>query len=173
MSSTCGYTETDIRRMNDLAESCLPLVYHLVAKTSHNPGDTEEMVSAGCLALVKASRLFNPDAGIKFSTYSFIAIQHGLVNCLRSLAVRRKRRTKPLHRNILQRQKQEPFLDDSDLVAISNRLEEKDRWLFEQLLSGRKHNDIAKELDLWPSAINKRASVLREKLKVILEEYLG
>ena len=53
-----------------LAEENLGLV-HLCANKFRNRGiEYDELYSAGCVGLVKASKTFDPDRGVRFSTYA-------------------------------------------------------------------------------------------------------
>lgn len=85
---------------NDLAETHVPLVAHLVRETiarvpSHV--DRDDLRSAGLVALVKASRSFEPERGIAFGAYAAARIRGALLDELRSVdwasrSVRRKSR---------------------------------------------------------------------------------
>ncbi|MBR1822721.1 MAG: sigma-70 family RNA polymerase sigma factor [Ruminococcus sp.] len=60
--------ETELRK--PLAEENLGLV-HLCANRFRGKGiDYEELYSAGCIGLLKAVKVFDPDRGVKFSTYA-------------------------------------------------------------------------------------------------------
>lgn len=85
---------------NELAELHVPLVAHLVRETmarvpSHV--DRDDLRSAGLVALVKASRSFEPARGVAFGAYAAARIRGALLDELRSVdwasrSVRRKSR---------------------------------------------------------------------------------
>lgn len=85
---------------NELAESHVPLVAHLVRETmarvpSHV--DRDNLRSAGLVALVKASRTFEPGRGVAFGAYAATRVRGALLDELRSVdwasrSVRRKSR---------------------------------------------------------------------------------
>ena len=90
----------DLDAANALAESHVPLVAHLVRETmarvpSHV--DRDDLRSAGLVALVKASRSFEPGRGVAFGAYAAARIRGALLDELRSVdwasrSVRRKAR---------------------------------------------------------------------------------
>lgn len=56
--------------INSLAENNLGLV-HLCANRFRNKGiEYDDLYGAGCMGLIKASRAFDPERGVKFSTYA-------------------------------------------------------------------------------------------------------
>ena len=59
-----------IKENTPLAEENLGLV-HLCANKFRNRGlEYDELYSAGCVGLVKASRSYDPERGVRFSTYA-------------------------------------------------------------------------------------------------------
>ena len=55
---------------NSLAENNLGLV-HLCANRFRNKGiEYDDLYGAGCIGLLKASKAFDPDRGVRFSTYA-------------------------------------------------------------------------------------------------------
>lgn len=56
--------------INSLAENNLGLV-HLCANRFRNKGiEYDDLYGAGCIGLLKASKAFDPDRGVRFSTYA-------------------------------------------------------------------------------------------------------
>jgi RNA polymerase sigma factor FliA len=90
----------DLSAANELAESHVPLVAHLVRETmarvpSHV--DRDDLRSAGLVALVKASRTFDAGRGVAFGAYAAARVRGALLDELRSVdwasrSVRRKAR---------------------------------------------------------------------------------
>lgn len=90
----------DLDAANELAESHVPLVAHLVRETmarvpSHV--DRDDLRSAGLVALVKASRTFDAERGVAFGAYAAARVRGALLDELRSVdwasrSVRRKSR---------------------------------------------------------------------------------
>ncbi|MBJ7358822.1 MAG: FliA/WhiG family RNA polymerase sigma factor [Nocardioides sp.] len=84
----------------ELVEQHLPLVGHIVRETAARvPAhvDKEDLRSAGLVALVTASRAFDPERGIPFARYASTRIRGAIVDELRSAdwasrAVRRRGR---------------------------------------------------------------------------------
>jgi len=65
----------------------LPLVRHIVQKVTANlghPVDTEDLVSAGTLGLVRAARAYDPEKHASFKTYAYIRIRGAVIDELRS-----------------------------------------------------------------------------------------
>jgi RNA polymerase sigma factor for flagellar operon FliA len=64
----------------------LPLVRHIVQKIIGHTGrqaDIDDLISAGTLGLVKASRAFDPTKHVEFSTYAYIRIRGAVIDELR------------------------------------------------------------------------------------------
>jgi RNA polymerase sigma factor for flagellar operon FliA len=64
----------------------MPLVKHIVNKVMvHTRGkaDTEDLVSAGTVGLVKAARSFDPAREVEFKTYAYIRIRGAIIDELR------------------------------------------------------------------------------------------
>jgi RNA polymerase sigma factor for flagellar operon FliA len=64
----------------------LPLVRHIVSKVSaHLPRkeDSEDLISAGTLGLVKAAKAFDPSRDADFKTYAYIRIRGAVIDELR------------------------------------------------------------------------------------------
>jgi RNA polymerase sigma factor for flagellar operon FliA len=64
----------------------LPLVRHVVQRVLGHlgpGGDTEDLISAGTLGLVKAARSFDPDRDASFKTYAYIRIRGAVLDELR------------------------------------------------------------------------------------------
>jgi len=65
----------------------LPLVRHVVQKVIaqlSNRADTENLISAGTLGLVKAARSYDPGRNTEFKTYAYIRIRGAVIDELRS-----------------------------------------------------------------------------------------
>jgi RNA polymerase sigma factor for flagellar operon FliA len=92
--------EVDLSVANELAESHVPLVAHLVREVmarvpSHV--DRDDLRSAGLVALVKASRSYDESRGVAFGAYAASRVRGALLDELRSVdwasrSVRRKSR---------------------------------------------------------------------------------
>jgi len=65
----------------------LPLVRHIVGKVTANlrrPVETEDLISAGTVGLVRAARAYNPDKHAEFKTYAYIRVRGAVIDELRS-----------------------------------------------------------------------------------------
>ena len=65
----------------------LPLVRHIVQKVTANlrqPVDTEDLISAGTVGLVRAARAYRPDKHAEFKTYAYIRVRGAVIDELRS-----------------------------------------------------------------------------------------
>lgn len=72
----------------DLVTSNLPLVGHVVRETMMRvPGhvDRDDLASAGMVALVKASRSFQPERGVPFARYAATRIRGAVLDELRAV----------------------------------------------------------------------------------------
>ncbi len=64
----------------------LPLVRHVVQKVASNLPrhiDTDDLISAGTLGLVKAARRFDPSKKVDFKTYAYICVRGAVIDELR------------------------------------------------------------------------------------------
>ena len=67
--------------------SCLPMVRHIAQKVSAQAScrqDTDELISAGTLGLVKAARAYDQTRDAEFRTYAYIRIRGAMIDELRS-----------------------------------------------------------------------------------------
>lgn len=65
----------------------LPLVHHIVRKVTANLRervDTEDLISAGTVGLVRAARAYQPDKHAEFKTYAYIRVRGAVIDELRS-----------------------------------------------------------------------------------------
>ncbi len=65
----------------------LPLVHHIVQKvtaTIRRRVDTDDLVSAGTVGLVRAARAYDPDKHAAFKTYAYIRVRGAVIDELRS-----------------------------------------------------------------------------------------
>ncbi len=125
----------------------LPLVRHIVQKVAvHLPRniDTEDLMAAGMLGLVKAARAFDPTREAEFGTYAYIRV-HGAVidelrgRCFVPSSVRRQiRRVQETYRRLLDREGNPP--SDEQLAA---ELGISQSQLYRTLEEGRKQNFLS------------------------------
>ena len=120
--------ETELRK--PLAEENLGLV-HLCANRFRGKGiDYEELYSAGCIGLLKAVKVFDPDRGVKFSTYAVPVILGEIKRLFRDGgAIRVSRSLKELSMRLQklcgdfrQREMREPTI--AELAELSGESEE-------------------------------------------------
>ncbi len=97
------------RDLTALVEASLPLVGHIVRDmASRLPAHVarDDLTSAGLFALAQAARAFDPDRGVKFTSYASTRIRGAIMDELRSLdwasrSVRRRARQVSEARSIL------------------------------------------------------------------------
>ena len=68
---------------NQLVMENIKLVYYIVNRFQYTRMEQEEMVSIGQIGLIKASRTYEREEGIKFGTYAARCIHNELVTTLR------------------------------------------------------------------------------------------
>jgi RNA polymerase sigma factor for flagellar operon FliA len=81
-------TEAAVTTVDELVESNLPLVGHLVRETLGKvPGhvNRDDLTSAAMMALVLAAQAFNTDRGVPFARYAAIRIRGALLDELRGM----------------------------------------------------------------------------------------
>lgn len=69
----------DKEARNKLIEHNLRLVAHIIKKYYANESDHEDLVSIGTIGLIKAIDTFNPDKGIKLSSYASRCIENEIL----------------------------------------------------------------------------------------------
>lgn len=69
--------------INELAAKNIKMVYYVVNKFSSNAVTQDDLISAGMLGYAKALKKFNPDRGVKLSTFAINCIINEIRFCLR------------------------------------------------------------------------------------------
>lgn len=62
--------EGDLEARKELIKYNIPLVRALAGKYAFKAGDYDDLFQEGCLGLLKALQKYDPDKGVKFSTYA-------------------------------------------------------------------------------------------------------
>ncbi len=78
----CGLKEGKPDVINRLIEANLRFALKMVFRYWRPGYSLTGMVSGACLGLVVAGRTFNPDMGVRFTTYAFPAIRQGIVRAI-------------------------------------------------------------------------------------------
>jgi RNA polymerase sigma factor for flagellar operon FliA len=79
--------ESDKARQDQRILDYLPLVRHIVQKVTASLRqriDTEDLISAGTIGLVRAARAYRPDKHAEFKTYAYIRVRGAVIDELRS-----------------------------------------------------------------------------------------
>jgi RNA polymerase sigma factor for flagellar operon FliA len=79
--------ESDKARQDQRILDYLPLVRHIVQKVTASLKqriDTEDLISAGTIGLVRAARAYRPDKHAEFKTYAYIRVRGAVIDELRS-----------------------------------------------------------------------------------------
>ena len=70
---------------NKLINHNLRLVAHITKKYYYNKNDPDDLISIGTIGLIKAVNTFNPEKGIKLSSYASRCIENEILMYFRSL----------------------------------------------------------------------------------------
>ena len=74
----------DARARNRLIEHNLRLVAHMIKKYYAEQSDQEDLISIGTIGLIKAIDTFNPDKGIRLSSYAARCVENEILMYFRS-----------------------------------------------------------------------------------------
>lgn len=69
--------------INELAAKNIKMVYYVVNKFKSDAVTQDDLISAGMLGYAKALKKFNPDRGVKLSTFAINCIKNEIRFCLR------------------------------------------------------------------------------------------
>lgn len=69
--------------INELASKNIKMVYYVVNKFKSDAVTQDDLISAGMLGYAKALKKFNPDRGVKLSTFAINCIKNEIRFCLR------------------------------------------------------------------------------------------
>lgn len=73
------FAEGDENARKMLIEHNLRLVAHIVKKYHNTGKDIEDLISIGTIGLIKGISSFNPDKGVRLSTYAARCIENAIV----------------------------------------------------------------------------------------------
>ena len=109
-----AYAQESAQALQDrLIVEYIPLVHHIVRKVTAHLGrrvDTDDLVSAGTVGLVRAARAYDPDRHAEFKTYAYIRVRGAVIDELRS----RSFASTDVHRQVRRiRQAHAAFLADA------------------------------------------------------------
>lgn len=76
----CKMKQGDRASCDLLIERNLRLVAHMVKKYYSSTNDQEDLISIGTMGLIKAIHSFDPDKGIRFSTYAARCIENAILS---------------------------------------------------------------------------------------------
>ncbi len=77
--------ENNTEAKNKLINHNLRLVAHITKKYYYNKSDPDDLISIGTIGLIKAVNTFNPQKGIKLSSYASRCIENEILMYFRSL----------------------------------------------------------------------------------------
>ncbi len=147
-----------------------PLVFWIARKFNVQHHVYPDIVQEGMLALLKAVDKFDPDRGIKFSTYAFYRIKGHMVNY-----IQRKEARSPIPVEINEQLISDPMgpdLLDSIITlgeGINNLPEKEAEIISEVVLKGQKVKDVARASGMDISHIYR----LKRKAVATLREWMG
>lgn len=144
------YRAGDDEAKDQLTLHNMRLVAHIAKKYACPERDLEELISVGCVGLIKAVQTFRPDKGSKLGTYIARCVQNEILMLMRS--ERKKSRDVSLYEPIGTDKEGNPVelvdvmeAEDEDIAESCDR-KDKLRWLHGsvgRVLSGREYDIIA------------------------------
>jgi RNA polymerase sporulation-specific sigma factor len=162
--------EGDEEAREEIIISNRPLVFWMARKFHVRPDVYPDIIQEGMVALLKAVDNFDPQRGIKFSTYAFYRIKGHMVNY-----IQRKEARSPLPVEIeddLLSDPRGPELVES-MIALGEgmeRLPEREAQIIsEVVLHGQKVKDVAKRRGMDISHVYR----LKRKAVASLKEWMG
>jgi len=172
--------EGDHSAFSVLAQRYMPILQRRAARYSNIVGvDVEDFVQEGLLALFKAVKSYNLQAGIQFNTYAITCIHNSLVNAIRVHMKNLRQHAVPLsdldeHRYQSAALREKPVEDVYlDMEASSLRARQMETLLsdFEQqvlkmYLSGHTYQQSANVLSTSTKAVDNALQRVRRKLRL-------
>jgi RNA polymerase sigma factor (sigma-70 family) len=141
----------------------LGLVFKLAARYSYKPHYYQERVSDGCLGLLRAVDRFDPDRGVKFSSYAYALIKFSMITSIRK-AVRDGQIISldsiPDHRDDLHDLEQREYL-----AHLLSRLNRKERKVILARAEGRSLEWIARNLGVSKQTANQIRKTAQQKCR--------
>ena len=177
----------DKEAYNTIYEDHKKMIYKIISYHSNNCGDftldTESLFQEGCLALYKAVFTYEPDKGMSFSSYAFMAIKSRINTYIKRI---RKNNSECLSldamENIDHRSAMSSLYVSENPVAyhreiefrhklheFTSKLSKEDKMIFELRQEELSYKEISERLNINTKRVDNRLRVLRKKLKKFLE----
>ena len=84
-ATMCALRKGEPSAKNTLIERNLRLVVYIARKFDNTGVDVEDLISVGCIGLIKAVNSFDPDKNIKLATYASRCIENEILMYLRRM----------------------------------------------------------------------------------------
>jgi RNA polymerase sigma factor (sigma-70 family) len=143
--------------------SNLGLVFKLAGRFSRRPQQYQEMVSDGCLGLLRAVDKYDPSRGVKFSTYAYSVIKFTMIASIRK-TVRDGQiislDSLPDHRDDLHDFEQREYLDH-----LLSRLNRKEKAVIQARADGKSLAWVARNLGVSKETVNKIRRQAQDKCR--------
>lgn len=154
-----------------------------IAKRFEGQMDSDELVAIAMVGLVKAADAFDPDLGVKFSSFSVACIQREILH-----ALRRAKKTYldvPIETVVACGENDELKIEDTlyDLntekyfqeiednqtvhsILSNERLTSKERMILDQWIKGKKQKEIARDIGQTQANVSRTLKKIFKKLRV-------
>lgn len=151
-------------------------VYNKLTPTDFVINNKDDLIQEGYIGLLKAQKNYNPDKGIKFSTYATMCIRNEMLLYMRQ--IKKDKRNISLN-SILDEENQLELVDvlsensnfDNkmmiDFIFNSKELDEKEQKVLKKLYIGYKQIELKKEFNVGHRFFKR----LFDKLKVIINDF--
>ena len=155
------------------------LVFYVYNKLTPNDfviNNRDDLIQEGYIGLLKAEKSYDPNKGVKFSTYATMCIRNAMLLYMRQ--IKKDRKNISLN-SILDEDSQLELVDvlseDSnfddkmmvDFIFNSKKLDEKERKILKKLYIGYKQIELKKEFNVSHRFFKR----LFDKLKVIINDF--
>ena len=155
------------------------LVFYVYNKLTPNDfviNNKDDLIQEGYIGLLKAEKSYDPNKGVKFSTYATMCIRNAMLLYMRQ--IKKDRKNISLN-SILDEDSQLELVDvlseDSnfddkmmvDFIFNSKKLDEKERKILKKLYIGYKQIELKKEFNVSHRFFKR----LFDKLKVIINDF--
>lgn len=155
---------------NALACSCIPLACKIANRLARPGNPSDELVGVALLALTKASRFFDPDRNIRFTTYASRAVELELFKHINREYQRFVERRVPISPEMAAKENREREILPIAVVEAIGKLHTVDQYVINNYLSGKTQQEMADELGVSGSRIGQKWQRACQRLRKLLAE---
>lgn len=179
----CGLTDEELaaaaKKSKSAANALVLRYYKLISykagKLSDNNSETEDLFQEGLIGLIKAVDSFDPDRGVKFSTYAGVCI----VNPMKAYLTRSRKAPvsksidDPDEEQIPDKETPESIFADKEIFselwyAVDNILSDSERQVFYLCISGHSYAETAGILGISVKSVDNAMQRSRRKIREFL-----